>query len=451
MIKKYYNYFFQIALMLPLWGNQETTENGQIRYIETMDIRGEEIRLDGILDEKEWKLVAPASDFIQRDPVEGMACSERTEVYILYNKDNLYIGVKLFDRDPSGILSYQKRRDASLRTDDRFMWIIDTFRDGRTGYFFEVNPKGLMGDGILGSGGRWNVNKSWDGIWDARVVITEEGWSAEIEIPFRTLNFNSEVDTWGINFQRTIRRKNEDARWTGYKRNQNLSDPVHAGELRGLKGISNGRGFEITPYGILKKQSSEDSIAKNHNDTGFDVSFNITSGLRGSVTYNTDFAEAEVDERRVNLTRFPLRFSEKRDFFLEGSAVYSFANHSGVYPFFSRRIGISEGNQIPIVYGGRLTGQVGDYEIGMVTAQTDAVGTVPAENFNVARVKKSLFRESYLGFVYTGRSANADSVYKDQDLVGVDLDLSTSRFRGDKNLDFQAFFIGHSTSNDNPD
>ncbi len=451
MKKQIYYFLLSIAFISSLWSNQNSIEKDQLRFVETMDIGETEIRLDGRLDEEEWKLVTPASDFIQEDPIEGMACTEKTEVYILYNNDNLYFGIKLFDSDPSGILAYQKRRDASLRTDDRLMWILDTFRDGRTGYFFEINPKGLMGDGIVGSGGRWNINKSWDGIWDAKVIINEEGWSAEIEIPFRTLNFNPALDTWGVNFQRTIRRKNEDARWSGYKRNQNLSNPVHAGELRGLKGISQGSGLEITPYGSLKNQWSEDDIRKNPNDTGFDISFNFTPSLRGSFTYNTDFAEAEVDQRRVNLTRFPLRFNEKRDFFLEGSAVYSFANYSGVYPFFSRRIGISEGNQIPIAYGGRLTGQVGNYEIGMVTAQTEAVGTVPAENFNVARVKKSLFKESYLGFLYTGRSSSTDSVYKDQDLIGVDLDLKTSRFRGDKNLDFQAFFIGHSSSNDKPD
>ena len=146
-----------------------------------------------------------------------------------------------------------------------------------------------------------------------------------------------------------------------------------------------------------------------------------------------------------------MRFQEKRAFFLEGSGVYSFANRSGVTPFFSRRIGLSEGSQIPITYGGRLTGQVGNYEIGMINAQTESLGEIPVENFNVARIKRSLFRESYLGLVYTGRSADADSVYRDQDLLGIDLDLSTSRFKGDQNLNFQAFFVGHSSPKENPD
>lgn len=423
----------------------------QRRTIEARDIGDERIRLDGILDEVVWESATPATGFIQEDPNEGEPCTETSEVYVLYNEDNLYIGAKLYDSEPSGILAYQKRRDASLRTDDRFMWILDTFLDGRTGYFFEINPAGLMGDGILGAGGHWNINKSWDGIWDARVVVDEEGWSAEIVIPFRTLNFDPQLDTWGINFQRTVRRKNEDARWSGYRRNQNLTEPIHAGQVTGLRGLSQGKGFEVKPYGILKEQWSTNGVPARPNDAGFDVSFNITAGLRGSFTYNTDFAEAEVDERRVNLTRFPLRFREKRDFFLEGSGVYTFASRSGVTPFFSRRIGISEGSQIPIAYGGRLTGQVGDYEIGAIHAKTESLGAVPAENFNVARIKRSLFRESYLGLVYTGRSAVADSVYRDQNLFGMDLDLSTSRFRGDQNLKFQAFFVGHSSAEDNPE
>ena len=419
--------------------------------IETRDIGTFEIKLDGVLDEEVWRSVTPATGFIQEEPNEGEACTEKSEVYVIYNEDNLYIGAKLYDSDPSGILAYQKRRDAWLVTDDRFMLILDTFLDGRTGYFFEINPAGLLGDGILGSGGHWNVNKSWDGIWDTRVVIDDDGWTAEIVIPFRTLNFDPDLDTWGINFQRTIRRKNEDARWSGYRRNQNLTEPIHAGRVTGLKNLTQGKGLEIKPYVIAKNQWSSDGIPANPQDKGLDLSFNITSGLKGSFTYNTDFAEAEVDDRRVNLTRFPMRFREKRAFFLEGSGVYSFANRSGVTPFFSRRIGLSEGSQIPITYGGRLTGQVGDYEIGMINARTESLGDIPAENFNVARIKRSLFRESYLGLVYTGRSTDADSVYRDQDLLGIDLDLSTSRFKGDQNLKFQAFFVGHSSSKENPD
>ena len=168
----------------------------------------------------------------------------------------------LYDSDPGGILAYQKRRDQSLRTDDRFMWILDTFLDGRTGYFFEVNPAGLLGDGLItGSGSRWGTNKDWNGIWDARVIVTEQGWSVEVAIPFRTLNFNPTLDTWGINFQRTVRRKNEDAKWSGYERNKQLTTPIHAGHLKGLKDLTQGRGIELKPYISMnnKAMPSEES------------------------------------------------------------------------------------------------------------------------------------------------------------------------------------------------
>ena len=347
----------------------------------TKQIETGKIKLDGLLEESEWKMVQPATNFIQRDPHEGEPSTEKSEVYVIFDENNLYIGAMLYDRDPSGILAYQKRRDQSLRTDDRFMWILDTFSDGRTGYFFEVNPAGLMGDGlIIGNESYWGTNKDWNGIWDARVVIIPEGWSVEVMIPFQTLNFNPDLDTWGINFQRTVRRKNEDSKWAGYERNKKLTSPIHAGHLKGLKNLYQGRGIEIKPYISLNRRQidlDKKLNTKNANDLGFDISMNLTSGLKGSLTYNTDFAEAEVDQRRVNLTRFPLRYAEKRGFFLEGAGVYSFSPRNDVTPFFSRRIGLSEGKQIPINYGGRLSGQLGNYELGLIHANTSAMGDIP--------------------------------------------------------------------------
>ena len=420
------------------------------RVIITKQIPTGKIELDGLLNEPEWKMVSPAKDFIQRDPKEGAPSTEKTEVHVIYDEDNLYIGAMLFDSNPDGILAYQKRRDQSLRTDDRFMWILDTFLDGRTGYFFEVNPAGLMGDGlIIGSESYWGTNKDWNGIWDARVVILPEGWSVEVVIPFRTLNFNPNLETWGINFQRTVRRKNEDVKWEGFQRNKKLTSPIHAGHLSGLKNLTQGRGIELKPYLSMNNRKVEiDEKMKNDNlsDLGFDISMNITPGLRASLTYNTDFAEAEVDQRRVNLTRFPLRYAEKRGFFLEGAGVYSFSPRNDVTPFFSRRIGLSEGKQIPINYGGRLSGQIGDYEIGLIQAQTKPVESLPGENFTVARMKRALLKQSYLGLVFTDRSTSkgkVDSTGLDQTLYGADLDLKTSEFMGDKNLQFQTFFVFH--------
>ncbi len=194
----------------------------------------EHIVLDGRLDEAVWTRGVPARDFLQSDPVEGAPGTERTEVRVAYDADTFYIGALLADSEPDGILGYQKQRDAGLGSDDRFMWVLDTFLDGRTGYFFEINPAGLMGDGLLRTGSGRTINKSWDGIWEARVSRGTYGWSAEIRIPFRTLNFDRTLDTWGINFQRTVRRKNEETLWSGHLRNQGLFRPTNAGRVSGL-------------------------------------------------------------------------------------------------------------------------------------------------------------------------------------------------------------------------
>ena len=432
----------------------QSNTDSEKRAIITKQISENKIEIDGLLNEPEWKMVLPAKDFIQRDPIQGSPATEKTEVYVIHDKENLYIGAILFDSNPDGILAYQKRRDQSLRTDDRFMWILDTFLDGRTGYFFEVNPAGLLGDGlIIGGDSYWGINKDWNGIWDARVVVIPDGWSVEVVIPFRTLNFDPNLDTWGINFQRTVRRKNEDMKWEGFERNKKITQPIHAGYLKGLKNLTQGNGLEFKPYFSLKNQEMN-MVKDNFNDIGFDVSINITSGLKASLTYNTDFAEAEVDQRRVNLTRFPLRYAEKRGFFLEGAGVYSFAPRNDVTPFFSRRIGLSDGEQIPINYGGRLSGQIGNYEIGVIQAQTNSKGDIAGENFTVARVKRAFFKQSYFGLVYTDRSSRTmepDSNELDQSLFGADLELKTSEFMGDKNLQFQTFFVHHTAPYSEPE
>jgi len=414
---------------------------------------GEALRLDGLLDEPVWQRAAPASGFRQQDPHEGMEPTEPTEVRILYDDRNLYLGVMLHDSDPRGVIGHQRRRDAGLNTDDRFMWVLDTFLDGRTGYFFEINPAGLMGDGLLGG----RVNKSWDGIWEARVARGEWGWSAEIRIPFSTLNFDPGLDTWGINFQRTIRRRNEEILWSGWRRNQGLFRTAHAGRVTGLEGLSQGLGVEVRPYtvGNWTRSVGQDPASQRTGDMGFDVSYNITPSLRTALTFNTDFAEVEVDQRRVNLTRFPLRFEERRDFFLEGSGVYAFATSSGPSPYFSRRIRLVAGQPVPITYGARLGGQAGRFELGFQQLRTGAGGGLGSEDFTVARVKGSFLEQSTLGVIYTRRASAPYWVSTgdpeapapepvaplDRHTLGWDLDLYTSRFLGDKNLQFEAFAV----------
>ncbi|UCE74805.1 MAG: carbohydrate binding family 9 domain-containing protein, partial [Methanomassiliicoccales archaeon] len=408
----------------------------------------ESVRLDGRLNEPIWHRSIPATDFLQQEPKEGEAATEQTEVYVLYDSDDFYIGAILYDSDVDGILAYQKQRDASLGTDDRFMLILDTFLDGRTGYYFEINPAGLMSDDLLTTGSVFGVNKSWDGIWETHTTIRQDGWSAEIRIPFRTLNFDPERDTWGINFQRTVRRKNEETLWSGYRRNQGIYRPVHAGKLTGLRGISQGIGFEAKPYTLAgwRNMPNQELQTSLPTDMGVDLSYSITPNLRAALTINTDFAEVEVDQRRVNLTRFPLYFPEKRDFFLEGSSVFSFVPRNGVIPYFSRRIGLVKGEQIPITYGARLGGQAGRYELGFIQVHTGRHKDTPTEDFTIARVKRTLFRQSSIGAIYTRRATEMiddNEAPPDRYLFGVDLDLFTSRFLGDRNLQFEAFVVCH--------
>ncbi|MCY4572425.1 MAG: carbohydrate binding family 9 domain-containing protein, partial [Gemmatimonadetes bacterium] len=289
---------------------QANGDNGAPPVLEALPLpTSAAIDLDGRILEDIWQSATPITDFMQQEPVEGGTPSERTEIRVIFDTDHLYIGAILYD-DPDGILAYQRQRDAGLNTDDRFMWILDTFLDGRTGYFFEINPAGLMGDGLLGGGGGrggggggGGVSKAWDGIWEARTARREDGWSAEIRIPFRTLNFNPNLDTWGINFQRTIRRRNEEILWRGYRRNEGLWRPVYAGRLSGLRNLSQGLGLEARPSAVAtwKDVPANADPTTFPRDISLDVNYSVTSSLRASASINTDFAEVESDQRRVNL------------------------------------------------------------------------------------------------------------------------------------------------------
>ncbi len=430
----------------------QDSELGYKKTFEAYRIEKSDIILDGKLDESFWEEIIGSGGFLMQEPVEGGQPTEQTIIKIAFDESNLYIGAIFYDSDPSGIKSFQRKRDVSLSTDDRFMWILDTFLDGRNAYFFEINPDGLLGDGLLTIGQGTSLNKDWDGIWRPWTFKGDFGWSTEIRIPFRTLNFDPSSDTWGINFQRTIRRKNEELLWTGHKRNQGLFRPQNAGLLTGLKGLSQGLGLEVVPYGKIERVKVEsevgDGFDKDTNfEGGFDINYNITPGLKASVTINTDFAETEVDSRQVNLTRFPLFFPEKRDFFLEGSNTYQFAPRSGIYPYFSRTIGLRRGNPIPVSYGARVLGRVGNNEIAAQHVRTKAFDTLQAEEFSVIRLKRNFLRESSIGFVYTRRhTKNGEELFEpvqDRHTMGADLALNTSRLFGNKNFQFQGFFVGH--------
>jgi hypothetical protein len=406
----------------------------------------EALVLDGRLDEPFWSRAIPAKDFIQVDPLNGEPATEPTEVRIAFSRDTFYMGVTAFDSEPDKWIGFQRRRDEFLPADDRFMWRIDTFLDERSGYFFEMNPSGLMADAVFGVNG---MNRAWDGIWNARVHHSEIGWTIEIAIPFRTLNFDPENDTWGINFQRTVRRKNEDSVWMGWGRNQGLGRMTNAGRVSGIREVSQGHGLDIKPYGLYatdRSPSRPDGWASGPN-AGIDFFYNPTPGLKANLTVNTDFAQTEVDQRQVNLTRFNLFFPERRDFFLDGATFFDFASNSvtgeQIQPYFSRRIGLSAtATPQRVDYGTKFNGQVGAQDVGFLHVRT---GDEPdlglaGEEFTAARVKRRMLAQSYVGGMYTRRDARgtADGA---SHTVGADFALSTATFRGNQNLTSNGWFL----------
>jgi hypothetical protein len=474
--------WFLLGGVLTLWPEDSAAQANLLaprRVLRAAPLaEGESIALDGLLEEGVWRRAVPAREFLQIDPDNGEAATEPTEVFVAFSENNLYLGVICYDSEPERMLGNTMQRDAQLNGDDRFMWVFDTYLDGRSGYFFEINPSGAMGDSLVstgggggggfgrgGGGGRGrggnDASRAWDGIWTARVVQTDGGWIAEIEIPFRTLNFDPNNESWGINFQRTVRRKNEESIWNGYSRDQSLQRMSNAGLMEGLSDISQGLGFDVKPYIVASAMrtpgaADPDDTNRFTPDVGVDFIYNVTPGLRANFTINTDFAETEVDDRQVNLTRFPLRFPEKREFFLEGSNFFDFTGYGDA--FFSRRIGLNAGVPQRIDYGVKLTGQAGAFDIGVLEVRTaeDAEEDLLGEDFSVVRLRGRFLSESHVGFLYTRRAARTGSITPVSPTVapgdpahtsGFDLRLATSGFMGDKNLNFQSHFLHTS----NPD
>jgi hypothetical protein len=264
---------FIILVSLP--GLLQSQDQQNRREIEAYKLENsEQFQFNGHVNEAFWSAIEPATGFLQQEPREGSPASEKTEVRIAYDDEHLYIGVILFDSNPDGIKASQKRRDARLEADERFTWIFDTFNDQRSAYFMEINPNALRTDGLISTGQGSSINLNWDGIWDARAVITDVGWSAEVRIPFRTFNYDPDSDRWGINFMRVIRRKSETVLWSGHLRNQGIERPQNAGVLTGLSGMSQGIGLEVVPFGIVNgsEVTTENGTNKTSSaDGGFDI------------------------------------------------------------------------------------------------------------------------------------------------------------------------------------
>jgi hypothetical protein len=395
----------------------------------------EPIRVDGILDEASWSLAAPIGPLLQQEPDPEVEATEQTEVRVLYDRDYIFFGVLCRDREPGAVIATQLARDADLDVDDHVVVLVDPFLDYRNGFFFEVNPKGARADGQVSNNAERRTLE-WDGIWEAAARVTEDGWVAEISIPFKTLRFKPGQSTWGLNVERTIKRKNEVDRWASPRREVWLTNLSLAGRLTALEGVQQGRGLDIRPY---VSGGAEDGDGRA--DVGVDVFKNITPSLNASVSVNTDFAETEVDARQVNLTRFPLFFPEKRAFFLEGSGVFEVAglqsrSEADLIPFFSRRIGLLAGKEVPILVGAKLVGRERGFNIGILDVQTGetdvlGLGAVSSQNLLAARVSRNVLHQSWVGAIVTHGNPKGTG---DNTLFGVDARFATSTFRGDKNL-----------------
>jgi len=393
------------------------------------------IQVDGVLNEPAWAAAPMADGFAQTEPGDGAAPTYRTEVRVLAAADVVTIGIVCNDDHPAGIVSFTVTRDAPLQAEDHVRVVVGPFRDGRSGYVFAVNPRGARYDSLITSGGD-SESVEWDGIWEAATATSQNGWSVEIRIPIRTLTFKPGLREWHFNVERRVQRLLETDRWASAGRQYRLRQTSRAGLLTELPDFALGRGLDIRPSvttggGIPAPAASIDGTVR----PSLDVTQRLGSNVTALLTLNTDFAETEVDTRQTNLTRFPLFFPEKRTFFLEGSDLYQFGPtvNRDVIPYFSRRIGLVAGRDVPLMAGAKIDGRIGDTNFGgLVIGANDRPGTVDRRAaMAVARVRQNIWRESYVGALVTaGDPLGRPGSW----LAGVDFTYQTTRFLGDKNL-----------------
>ena len=392
-------------------------------------------KMDGdVLNDPAWESIPAITTFTQKSPDEGQIATEKMEVKVMYSDEIFYVSVVCYDSNPEGIVITDTRRDAVLSNSDSFLFILDTFKDQQNGYVFGTNAAGIEYDAQVSNGGEmisisssrqsvgtgaaFNIN--WDASWEVEAQVGDYGWSAEFAIPFKTLRYTSKKNQeWGINFQRTIARKKEVVYWSPIPRQFSLNRLILAGTIKGIN-VPGTRNFKIMPYGLGQQNdvSIEDiSNIDKASEIGLDAKLGITSSLNLDMTYNTDFAQVEVDEQQINLDRYSLFFPEKRTFFLENAGLFSVGENTYYGPdiemFFSRNIGIgSGGEQVPILGGARLTGTLAGMKVGMLSMRTKAVEDVTnSNNYSVFRLRKELPNRTSFGFIATDRTGLEDDGY----------------------------------------
>jgi len=388
----------------------------------------EKITLDGKLMEPIWQSTPSIQNFTQRELDFGHASTESTQVAIVYDELALIIGVWCYQQKGTLRAKYMQR-DFDYSEDDNFQIALSPFNDRRNGYLFIINPNGARADLLIS--GNEEANQDWNAVWDVRTSITKEGWFAEIKIPFNSLQFRKSTShNWAINFERNIRNKNEQVRWQGWTRDCSIYCLVNAGTLTGLSNIGYAKRFELKPYALggFEKQKGQQTIWPGK--LGGDLNVNITPTLKLNLTTNTDFAQVEADRIAVNLTRFNLFYPEKREFFLEGYQNYQFGLGNENTVFYTRKIGLEDFKQVPIIAGARLFGKIGANNIGLLNIETGRIETIDPTNNTVIRYKRDIGSQSYIGGVITSK---ANPSIKNQ-VVGIDGSYTTSKFLKDKNL-----------------
>jgi hypothetical protein len=379
--------------------------------------------LDGRLDEPAWLGCDSLVDFRQQEPLEAAPATERTVVRVLRGSDALIVGIRAYDRSPQLIRATQLRRDADLTVDDYVTLLIDSFGDRRGAFVFRTNPNGARWDAQLI--GIEDLNENWDGLWDVAATRDSLGWTAEFRIPYRILRFGGGVSQIGFNAERFIRRKNEITLWRSFGRTEGLYQLLNEGQLTGLNGLTRRRDIEFRPYALASASADDHSLdgtslggAGATAKAGVDAKLAASPTLTADFTINTDFAQVEADSQVINLTRFPVFFPEKREFFLESSGIFDFGTAERAQLFYSRRIGLKEGVPVSILGGARLHGKAGPWTLGMLDART---GSGDEANDFVLRVKHDVLARSYIGAIGIVRSG--PGVVGSERAAGFDVDL----------------------------
>ncbi len=404
--------------------------------------------IDGRMDDAVWQQAEPITDFHQIRPGNQTEPSERTEVYVVYDDDAMYIAARMYDSEPHLIAAPVIRHGQGMGSDDRLVVILDPFNTQRTGYRFETNLNAARHEALYTSVNSFQIE--WNTIWDTATSVNGNSWIAELEIPFKSLPFDPSIDTWGFNFGRGIRRRGEEMAWVSYNRTYN---PSISGLVTGLQGMDQGVGLDLVPsFSTSRSKNFTLNTNDSQTDPSLDAFYRLTPSLNAALTINTDFSATEVDNRQVNLTRFNLFFPEKRDFFLNDSDLFQFGSIGGGFgnsaesraarenarPYFSRKLGLSQtGAPVDIEYGGRISGRVGRWNIGTLAIKQDEFGAVDASNLFIGRVSANVLAESSVGMIFTDGDPTSN---RDNSVYGLDFRYQNTRLAGGQTIEADAWF-----------